>query len=361
MPGKNLSLMLLPQRWDGANLIANLLLLPNGDPTAPVPIISGHELPFSQAQPVLRAALLPGLATPPWAPSVSPVFVPITLTYSSAEPPIFAALAAQYTPTVPGVVTQPGGIIRKDLPESFMAATGFAGADPTYFTSVDGFNCAIGASTPDVNQTPSYTIAWGEILSYALRQPLICQAMGLAYLEVSIPLDANHVSGGGWIWLEIDTTNPNNWYAKLVTEQPGAVSTYAARLPALTTAQDVFAAVLFPTVPGAYDAATMAAAQFEADLYLDGFAKVVHASQPTTSDSVTGQTDTIVPGTDAGIQIGWDDTQVTTWVNRRSRLRRLFPEAPQPRSCPLPSSAIASMCARPRPIPGLRSAPPAEP
>ena len=64
----------------------------------------------------------------------------------------------------------------------------------------------------------------------------------------------------------------------------------------------------------------MDSAQYEADLYLDGFAKVVHASQPTTSDSVTGDTTTIVPGTDAGIQIGWDDEQVTTWVNRQIQI-----------------------------------------
>src|SRR5271170_514194 len=294
MPGTNLSLMLLPPSWDGSNLIANLLLLPNGDPTAPVPLTTGHELPFSKAQPVLRAALFPGLAKQAWDPSITPAmltYVPITLTYSSAEQPIFAALAAEYTPTVPAL-PQPTGIIRKDLPESFMEATGFAAADPTYFTSVDGFGCALNSQTPNTAQTPSYTIAWGEILSYALRQPLICQAMGLAYLQVSIPLDPTQVSAGGWIWLEIDTTDLDNWYAKLVTEQPTAVGTYAARLPALTAAQDVFAAVLFPTVPGSYDAATMDAAQYEADLYLDGFAKVVHASQPTTSDSVTGDTTT---------------------------------------------------------------------
>ena len=71
MPGttRNLSLMLLPQEWDGANLVANLLLLPSGDPTLPVPVPSttAQELPFATAQPVLRAALLSGLATPPWA------------------------------------------------------------------------------------------------------------------------------------------------------------------------------------------------------------------------------------------------------------------------------------------------------
>lgn len=322
MPGTNLNLMLLPQRWDGANLIANLLLLPNGDPTAPVPLTSGQELPFAQALPVVRAALLPGLAKPSWDPSITPAmltYAPITLPYRSAEAPIFAALKAEYTPAVPAL-KQAAGIIRKDLPESFMAANGFSPADPEFFTAVDGFSCAIGSQTPNTTQTPSYTIAWGEILSYALRQPLICQAMGLAYLEVSIPLDPEQVAGGGWIWLEIDTTDLSNWYAKLVTETPASVSTYAARLPALTTAQDVFAAILFPTVPGSYDAATMDAAQYEADLYLDGFAKIVHASQPTTSDSVTGDTTAIVPGTDAGVQIGWDDIQVTTWVNRQIQI-----------------------------------------
>ena len=215
------------------------------------PSFPDQELPFSKAQPVLRAALLPGLAKPAWDPSITPAmltYVPITLTYSAAEQPIFAALAAEYTPAVPGS-RKPAGIIRKDLPESFMAATGFAAANPEYFTSVDGFGCAIGSQTPNTAQTPSYTIAWGEILSYALRQPLICQAMGLAYLQVSIPLDPAQVSVGGWIWLEIDTSDLGNWYAQLVAEKPASVSTYAARLPALTTAQDVFAAILFPTVP----------------------------------------------------------------------------------------------------------------
>ncbi len=35
---------------------------------------------------------------------------------------------------------------------------------------------------------------------------------------------------------------------------------------------------------------------------------------------VTGDAYAIVPGTDAGIQIGWDDVQVTTWVNRQIQI-----------------------------------------
>src|ERR1035438_4106318 len=100
---RNLSLMLLPQSWDGHNLIANLLLLPNGDPTLPVPLVSGQELPFANAQPVLRAALLPGISVPAWDPSITPAkltFIPLTLPYSAAEGPIFAGLTSEFTPKI---------------------------------------------------------------------------------------------------------------------------------------------------------------------------------------------------------------------------------------------------------------------
>jgi hypothetical protein len=316
---RNLSLMLLPQSWDGHQLVANLLLLPNGDPTAAVPLSSGSELAFAGAQPVLRAALLPGLDTPPWNPTPpTPEFIPLSLTYSSTEGAIFSALKTAYTPNVPAPF-QPGGRIRKDLPKSYLDATGFQTPDSEIFTAIDGFGCALADTTPGPGPVAT-TIAWGEIISYALRQPLVAQAMGLMYLQVSIPLTAAQVENGGWIWLEIDPTNTSNWYAKLLAQNPTAVYTYAARLPALTTAQDVFAAILFPTVPGNYDSGQLDAAQNEADVYIDGFTKIVHANQPTSSDAVTGDATTIVPGTDAGIQIGWDDEQVTNWINRQIQI-----------------------------------------
>lgn len=330
MPGttRNLSLMLLPQSWDGHNLVANLLLLPAGNPTLPVPLISGQELPFATAQPVLRAALLPGLTTPPWDPSITPsmlTYVPLTLSYSAAQSTIFSALNTQYTPVTTDLTTfsQPSGAIYKDLPESYLDATGFQTPDSDLFSTGDGFLCSLGsaASTPNKTPTPTTTINWGEIISYALRQPLIAQAMGLIYSQVSIPLTAAQVAAGGWIWLEIDTSNLSNWYATLLSEQPQSVYSYAARLPNLTaTAQDVFAAVLFPTVPGNYISSVLDTAQYEADLYLDGFAKLLHSNQPTSSDAVTNDPTTIVPGTDAGIQIGWDDEQVTTWINRQVQI-----------------------------------------
>lgn len=323
MPGtnRNLTLMILPQSWDGHQLVANLLLLPNGDPTAAVPLVSGSELPFASAQPVLRAALLPGIAVPPWDPSITPAmltYIPLTLTYSSAEAPIFSALAAQFTPSLPPLV-QPNNAIFKDLPQSYLEATGFQNPGLGTLTTGDDFICSLGsnASKPVTKPLPT-VMAWGEILSYALRQPLIAQAMGLIYSQVAIPLTASQITNGGWIWIEIDTSDDSNWYAKLLGENSQAVSTYAARLPALgNAAQDVFAAVLFPTVSGNYISQDLDDAQGEADLYLDGFTKIVHLNQPTSSDAVTNDTTQIVPGTDAGIQIGWDDEQVTKWINRQ--------------------------------------------
>jgi len=323
--------MLLPQAWDGANLTANLLLLPSGDPTATVPLTTGHELSFAIAQPVLRAAVLSGLETPPWAPAIPPASmtrIPLTLPYSGYQQGMFAGLVTDYTPA-PSVSTQDMGVIRKDLPQSYLEATGFRTPNGQYFTARDGFGCALGGSQPNTTPVTPRPIQWGEIISYALRQPLIAQALGIMYLQVSIPIAPALVKSGGWIWLEIDTRNDANWYAKLLAEKPAAVATYAARLPALTTAQDVFAAILFPTVSGNYDS-SIAAAQNEADTYLNGFAKVVHANQPLTSDAVTNGDGSVVPGTDAGVQIGWDDEQVTTWVNRQIGIAQAKAAPPPP-------------------------------
>ena len=129
---RNLSLMTFPQHWTGTELIVNLLLVPTGDPTAPV----GSELPFSQAQPVLRAVLLPRLDKPCWDPTVASSLVPLPLSYVSppslVECPglpqpafkseIFQGLAKQFAPTVPSTRLVSQGNVRKDLPPSFQAA-----------------------------------------------------------------------------------------------------------------------------------------------------------------------------------------------------------------------------------------------
>lgn len=322
---RRLSTMVFPQHWSGTEIVANLLLLPTGDPTAAV----GTELPFAQAQPVLRAVFLPGFSKPCWDPTIDPTSLVYASPSGLTQPPfkteLFDGFAQQFNPTVLArAATQDVGV-KKDLPPTYLAATGTPTPDSEIFTSIDGYGCDLRGSTPNTTPVPATTMAWGEVFSYALRQPLIAQAIGMSYLEVHIPLSADTVSIGGWLWIEIDTTNTSNWYAQLVTSstsQPAdqqPVRSYAARIPALSDPQRLFAAVEFPTLPTAPKAGSnvLDEAQFEADLYVNGYAQTVHAYQPDFADAIVGNDQSLVPGTDAGFQIGWDDEQVTTWLQRQ--------------------------------------------
>jgi hypothetical protein len=332
---RNLSLMIFPQQWSGMEFIVNLLLVPNGDPTVGI----GGEQPFAQAQPVLRAAFLPGFAKPSWDPTISPASIIHSPLYHVVppspteiegllQPPlkseIFQGLSQQFTPVVLGRAASEGSV-KKDLPLSYQEAAGFGSQDPSLFAAGDGYGCDLRGARPKRTPVPKRALQWGEIFSHALRQPLIAQAIGMSYVGIHIPIDPAQVAGGGWLWIEIDTASPSNWYSKLVTssaalpyyEQP--VRLYSARIPALTSPQSLFAAVLFPTIPTVPKAASnvLHVAQYEADTYVDGFAKIVHGYQPDTADAIVGNDPNLVPGTDAGFHVGWDDVQVTTWFQRQ--------------------------------------------
>ena len=334
MDARNLSLMVFPQQWSGNEIIANLLLLPNGNPTAPV----GSELPFSQAQPVLRAVFLPGFSKPCWDPTIDPASLAYSALFYTTppgteqpglnQPPfkadIFNGLAQQFTPAVKPRAATAGGV-KKSLPQTYLAAAGVSTTETTLFASADDYGCDLRGTPPIITPVSSRTILWGELLSFAMRQPLVAQGIGISYSNVHIPFSPATMSSGGWLWVEIDTTTSSNWYAKLVSssttlpanQQP--VRSYAARIPALSSAQQLFAAVLFPTIPSSPKPGSnvLDQAQYEADLYIDGFAQIVHAYQPDSADAIVGDDQTLVPGTDAGLQIGWDDEQVTVWMQRQ--------------------------------------------
>ncbi len=87
-----------------------------------------------------------------------------------------------------------------------------------------------------------------------------------------------------------------------------------------TANRKLFAATLFPVVPT--PGADLAEPDQEAETYDDGFAQIVHSHQPPTIDAATGSTDGIQPGAEAGIQLAWDDEQVTIWLDRQVGLLR---------------------------------------
>ena len=324
-----LSLMAFPQRWDGPSgtLSLNILVLPVGDPTAPL----GGGPQFAGTNIALMVNFAAGLASLPSTSTLPSTAAP----YAATPPPVAATLFNQLytqltgkgkTVTSTRVTTAPplSARILKSLPESYTSAFPFNGPRNIDLKVGDGYGCALRAQAPPLNATlppPDNSISWGQIISYALRQPVLAQDMGLIY-SLTIPLSAAEAASGGFLWISLDTSLPTNPWVNDFTANADTVKSYAARIPVLNAADNrsLFAATLMPIV--AFPPSNLSVAQIEAEEYDDGFAQIVHSNQPTTIDAATLDQSQIAPGTDAGIQIGWDDEQVTVWLNNQIDLLR---------------------------------------
>ena len=322
-----LSLMAFPQRWvpasgtGGGTLHLNLLVLPVGDPAQPLgtgPQFAGTDIPVVAS--LSAPGTLPSTTTAPLLTS------DLVLTPPPVAPALFAQLAQQFAAT--GISVTSGKLtavsaarIKKSLPDSYLNAVPVEGPSSGDVVIGDGYGCTLRAQAPGLNQPPAgtdTTIAWGQVLSYALRQPVLARALGLIY-PVSVTVPDATLTAGGFVYVTLAAANP--WSASQQAS-PDFTRTYAARLPALAAShRPLFAATLLPVV--ASPGSNLAGAQLEAAEYDDGFAQVVHSSQPVTIDAATLQPDRIAPGSDAGIQLGWDDEQVTAWLNGQLDLLRV--------------------------------------
>src|SRR6516164_718187 len=325
-----LSLMAFPQSWTAAThtLAVNLLVLPVGDPTGPV----GSVPTFAGTTLKLKAQLITGEALP--ASGTKPA---LSVPFSAVPPPgavalldsMKARLPAGTTITTAKVdkTTAPPASVRvmKALPPSYTQAFPFSRSrNEALFITGDGYGCAVEAQAPiiTVPSTPPpplpKTIAWGQIISYILRQPKLAQACGLVY-STTLTIAPALLSDTSWVFFVIDTSVATNPFASDAAS-PDKVRSYAARLPALPGDRKLFAATLFPVVPS--PPASLADPDSEAQIYDDGFAQVVHSHQPPTFDTATGGTDGMVPAAEPGIQLAWDDEQVTIWLDRHVGLLR---------------------------------------
>ena len=313
-----LSILAFPQRWGPSGLEARVLLLPTGNPTSPpaftnLPTFAGTSWP-------LRAMVLPGLDSllgPD--PGATPGALPVPFVASSpvSALALFQALAAELNPVPAEPQAQrlaklSGVNIRKQLPESYTKAFRFERPGPGT-TLGNEFGCALRDTKPatDADKKPPDTITWGAVLSFALRQPLVARALGLIHDLPPLVIPApGPLDKGGWLYVELDP-------AGLQPAPADCVRSYAARLPSLAPGDDrgLFGAVLFPVrLTGAGD---YGAALTEASIYDDGFAKIVHSAQALTADAASSGHNKLRPATDAGIDLGWDDEQVTVWLNRQ--------------------------------------------
>jgi len=332
-----LSLMAFPQRWSGAaeSLTLNILLLPVGDPTVR---FAGRPIP-------LKIHFAAGLAALPSTATVPTRTIAFTAQPAPIAPTIFTRLrdelvAKGIAVTSAKLATAPhaGARILKSLPDSYRQAFPFEKPRSQDIRVGDGFGCALRAQAPAPNAIlpkPDDKISWGQIISYVLRQPRLAEVAGLIYAEVVLNIPAPEVTAGGFLWVSLDTAQAADPWVQDFNANHDAVKSYSARIPELTAADErpLFAATLLPIV--AVPPGNLGEAQREAEQYDDGFAQIVHAHQPSTIDTATLAPQQIVPGAESGIHLGWDDEQLTIWLNNQVDLLRdrvngavNMPEAP---------------------------------
>ena len=168
-------------------------------------------------------------------------------------------------------------------------------------------------------------VSWGEIYAFCLATPASHGRSGSFARRPSRCRTGCSKRAGSSTWTcplqERTRHNPRI--------SASSSATPPARIPALTPGdtRQLFAAVLFPVldagagpaVPlGNYDEAFIEAAD-----YADGYAKIVHGTQPVSQNLLAEEPDGLAPVTDLGIRLGWDDEQLLIWQNRQLKADRV--------------------------------------
>ena len=318
-----LSLLCFPQKWENGILHFNIVLIPrNLNPLKP---IQSDQPAFVDANLVFTSRLIPSLDG-----------LPVTTADTINEPAIiqnvpvnirqaWEALRNQFE-QADGIIVddaetsakrapQPGSMkpLRKYLPLSYRKAFNFVKPRTKYALTGDEYQCAIKNKPAEADQsTDRKKIAWGKLVAYSLRNPLLARKLGLIY-EASVDLNRYDavLDNGGWLYVSLDISGD---FSDTLTR------TYAARIPVLKdiSMRPLFAANQFRvhTDPDNSNSAGYDEVIRESIMYDDGFAKIVHANQPLNQDISIEEDNSNPPTHDVGIRLGWEDEQITIWYNR---------------------------------------------
>ena len=309
-----LSLLAFPQRWRNGKLRLRALVLPKGNPLDP--LVVGAPL-FAQASLSLDAVVIPSLDRLP-----DPADAVVRLAFNIPSPAalaLFQELSGLFNinPAPPAASPLPAQTqIKKYLMPSYRAA--FAFERPAPFCFVDHtYECALKdariASMPP-RPPPTDEVTWGQVIAFALRNPELARRLGLMFETELDFTQTNHFAQGGWLYADLNAASD---YAGQAAGQPGLVARYAARIPPLSKNRSLFAAALFPVGSSPAQAGAFDPVFVEAEFYDDGFAKIVHGSQPRTGEVIDTNPRGLPVSKSVGIRLGWDDEQIVTRMNRQ--------------------------------------------
>lgn len=342
--------MTFPQRLVGNVLTVNIVVVPrNNDPFAAWPTGLASPNPtqvpgFANLQPKFKLAVVKGTDDFPLsnatAASRKPILRDVIEIPAANKAAVLNQIAASFTITDnsdklpdPVPLDQAGKRgIKKYLPLSYRDQFNFTQPRHPNAVTDDSYHCAVRDKVDLIqNYAPKNNVSWGKVFANILRQPILAKACGMIY-EVKLEIQPDWFENGGYLYAEIvggDYETAQN--ASLEVAAPPQnigplIKRYAAKIPELVIGEDrpVFAPVLFPVlyqkstemtepIPvGPWDELFL-----EAQLYNDGFAKIVHANQAKSGNLLEEAPDGLPPQSDSGIRMGWDDEQILVWYLRQ--------------------------------------------
>lgn len=185
-------------------------------------------------------------------------------------------------------------ILKKYLPEAYRNAFTFSQPRNSNAVTDDSYFCSLKNNSFANPYKRNDKVNWGQILAFALSQPLLAKALGILYTDIKIPLDsADFFKEGGWVYFDFDESDDANTTLHL-THNDTVVQYYAARIPPTIESRQVFAPVLFPVLhvdDFGVEEATVPFDDVFKDVvqYDDGFAKIVHCSQAINTNPILEQ------------------------------------------------------------------------
>lgn len=320
------------QRWVPASrtLSIRLLVAPSANPLAPLVNVPAGVPAFADASFAFAVSISDTVGALPQRTLVDqmtvlpdPSAAPATLSSPNARV-IFAAIQTSLnipdTAAADTFAERPRDLarqVRKYLPESYRGSFAFVRPRTSLAVIDDTYLCLMRCPPDPEPPRPPLVVGWGEAMAFAMRQPRLAEALGLVW-TLDVPLDAApRLENGGWLW--VDLAPASDYAAQTATA--GFSRSFATRVPPLapTVGRPVFTPVVFPVSETA--AAAGALGNFdkvfvEAIRFDDGFAKIVHARQPRSSDTLAEDGDGPPIGRDEGIQLGWDDEDILEGQNR---------------------------------------------
>jgi|26BtaG_2_1085354.scaffolds.fasta_scaffold00041_5 hypothetical protein len=342
------TLMAFPQYLDTAgNITFNILFVPrNFNPLENVDTKFGNNdiaPAFADSQPIFNAFIVNNPDEFPGKLNNEGDKVPFTVSYSGLTRTIYEALKEaknedgkpKYFDIEDNFSQDPEHLapkamdvassIKKHLPLSYQKAFNFTGPRVPNAVTDDSYACAMQKEYKPKKMDLYNKVSWGKVYAHLLRQPYLAEKAGLLYRGLKIQIKETDLKLGGWLYIDIsEGTYYDEQQNSLSPGEDIFIKRYAARIPPLKRNDGVFierslfAAVQFPVMKqdededGIYDEPYI-----ESAAYIDGFAKIIHANQPVSSNLLAEEYDGMPPQQEMGIRLGWDDEQILIWYLRQ--------------------------------------------